>query len=193
MMENTLKLELFRQAIKETAEAQSRAQIADIRSKRAAAGRTKEEIAAKHTLNAVRTESARSEAVFRKEMSRCDHEQKKSLLMYRNKLITEFFGDIEAQLISFVASDGYEDYLRRSLEKIRAAIAIDSATVVYARPCDVDKVRTMTSCEVTADSTIKLGGLRAICKVKNVLCDVTLDAALEDEKRGFSEKTELRL
>lgn len=192
-MDNNNKLELFRQAIDQSAQAESKAIIADIRSKRAAAGRTKEEIAAKHTLNSVRTETARSEAVFRKEMARCDYEQKKSLLMYRNKLITEFFEEIEASLKEFAACGEYDDYLRRSLERIRASIAIDSATVIYARQCDVDRVRTMTSCEVTADNSIRLGGLRAVCKVKNVLCDVTLDAALEEEKRGFADKTELRL
>lgn len=192
-MDNNAKLELFRQAIQVQADAEAKALIADMRSKKAAAGRTQEEIDAKITLNGIKTEMTRSETTFRKEMSRCDYDMKKSVLMYRNKLITEFFDDIEAKLRAFVSSEEYEDYLRRSLEKIRASIAIDRATVIYARPCDVDKVRAMTSCEVTSDNTIQLGGLRAMCRVKNVLCDVTLDAALYNEKRIFADKTELSL
>ena len=192
-MDNNAKLELFKQAILESSQAESRTMITDIRSKRAAAGRTKEEIAAKETMNSIKTETARSEAAFRKEMSKYDYEQKKTVLMYRNDLIDSFFSDIEKKLREFAASDDYDGYLKRSLEKIRATIALDSATIIYARPCDIDKVRSMTSCEVTADSSIILGGLRAVCRVKNVLCDVTLDIALEDEKRGFNEKTELRL
>ena len=83
--------------------------------------------------------------------------------------------------------------MKRSLEKIRAAIALDSATLIYARACDVDTVRSLTSGEVTTDNNIRLGGLRAVCRVKNVLCDVTLDMALIEEKNRFTEKTELRL
>lgn len=192
-MDNNAKLELFRKAIEEQADTETKVIIADMRSKKAAAGRTKEELAAKETLNSIKTEIIRTEASFRREMSRSDYELKKSVLTYRNELITDFFADTEAKLRAFVESEGYEGYLKRSLEKIRASIAIDSATVIYARACDVDKVRAMTSCEVAADNSITIGGLRAVCRVKNVLCDVTLDVALQDEMSSFTEKTELRL
>lgn len=192
-MDNNAKLELFRQAIQSQADAEAKAVIADMRSRKAAAGRTQEELDAKETLNGIKTEITRSNTAFRKEMSKCDYDMKKSVLMYRSRLINEFFDDIEARLKSFVASEEYGGFLRRSLEKIRASIAIDSATLIYARPCDVDAVRAMTSCEVAADSSIQLGGLRAVCRVKNVLCDVTLDVALQEEKRSFADKTELSL
>ncbi len=192
-MDNKAKLELFRHAIEEQADAETKHLIAELRAKKATVGRTQEEIDAKVALNGIKTEMNRCEANFKKEMSACDYDMKKSVLNYRNNLITEFFSDIEAQLRDFVKSAEYSGFLKRSLEKIRASIAIDSATVVFARPCDVDDVRSMTSCEVTPDNSIRLGGLRAVCRQKNVLCDVTLDAALEDEKRLFSEKTELRL
>ncbi len=192
-MDNNKKLEMFRQAIQEHAEAEVKEITAEIHARRSASGRTKDKLATKEALNRIRAELARSEADFRREMSRCDYEMKKSVLLHRNELITEFFKETEDKLKQFAVSDEYSDYLKRSLEKIRAAIALDSATLIYARPCDVDAVRTLTSCEVTADNTIRLGGLRAMCRNKNVLCDVTLDMALEDEKKRFNEKTELRM
>ena len=192
-MDITNKLEMFRQAIQAEAEAEANEISAEMRARKAASGRTRDKLATKEALNKIRTELARSEADFKREMSRCDYELKKSVLIHRNELITEFFTETEAKLRDFVLSEQYPDYLKRSLEKIRAAIALDSATLVYARPCDVDAVRALTSCEVTADSTIRLGGLRAMCRNKNVLCDVTLDMALEDEKKRFNEKTELKL
>ena len=192
-MDNTKKLEMFRQAIQEQAEAEVKELTAQIKERRSASGRTKDKLATKEALNRIRSELARSEADFRREMSHCDYELKKSVLTYRAKLITEFFDEIEAKIRAFVVSDEYEGYLKRSLERIRASIAIDSATVVYARACDVDKVRAMTSCEVVADSSISFGGLRAMCRVKNVLCDVTLDTAMQEEMSRFTEKTELRL
>ncbi len=192
-MDNTKKLEMFRQAIQEHAEAEVKELTAEIKARRSASGRTKDKLATKEALNRIRSELAHSEADVRREISRCDYELKKSVLVHRNELITEFFNETEEKLKQFAESEQYADYLKRSLEKIRAAIALDSATLIYARPCDVDAVRALTSCEVTADHTIRLGGLRALCRNKNVLCDVTLDTALDDEKKLFAEKTELRL
>ncbi len=192
-MDNTKKLEMFRQAIQEHAAAEAKEITAEMRARRSASGRTKDKFATKEALNRIHNEITRSAAEHRREMSRCDYELKKSVLTHRNELITEFFAETEEKLREFVESENYPDYLRRSLEKIRAAIALDNATLIYARPCDVDAVRALTSCEVTADTTIRLGGLRAMCRNKNVLCDVTLDTALEEEKKCFTEKTELRL
>lgn len=192
-MDNNAKLELFRQEISRQAEEDAAAKTAEMRRRRKEAGKTKNELDAKAELDEIKTEYNRANSTFKREMSRCDYELKKSVLTYRNKLITEFFDETEARLKQFAASDEYPAYLKRSLEKIRASIALDSATLVYARACDVDIVRSLTSCEVTADSSIKLGGLRALCRSKNVLCDVTLDMALSDEMRLFTEKTELHL
>lgn len=192
-MDNNAKLELFRQEISRQAEEDAAAKTAEMRRRRKDAGKTKNELAAKAELDSIKTEYSRANSTFRREMSRCDYELKKAVLTHRNDLITSFFAETEERLKQFVASEEYSDYLRRSLEKIRSSIALDSATLIYARACDVDTVRALTSCEVTADNSIKLGGLRALCRNKNVLCDVTLDMALTDEKRMFTEKTELHL
>ncbi len=192
-MDNNAKLELFRQEISRQAEEDAAEKIEEMRHRRKEAGKTKNELAAKAELDEIKTEFNRANSTFRREMSRCDYELKKSVLTHRNDLITEFFAQTEERLKQFVASEKYPEYLKRSLDRIRAAIALDSATLIYARADDVDIVRTLTSCEVTADNSIKLGGLRALCRTKNVLCDVTLDMALTDEKRLFTEKTELHL
>lgn len=192
-MDNNAKLELFRQEISRQAEEDTATKVAEIRRRRKEAGKTKNELAAKVELDRIRTEYSRTNSTFKREMSRCDYELKKSVLTHRNDLITDFFTETEERLKQFVNSDDYAAYLKRSLDKIRASIALDSATLIYARACDVDIVRGLTSCEVTADNSIKLGGLRALCRNKNVLCDVTLDMALTDEKRLFTEKTELHL
>lgn len=192
-MNNTSKTELFRKAIREQADEEIRTVTTELRERRAAAGKTRAELEAKDALEAIRTDTNRITAQFRREISKCDYEMKKSILNHRNDLINEFFTETETRLKKFVESEEYSAYLKRSLEKIRTSIALDSATLIYARSQDIDAVRSLTSCEVAVDNTIRLGGLRAICRTKNVLCDVTLDVALDDEKRLFTEKTELRL
>lgn len=192
-MNNNAKLELFSQEINRQSREDAEAKTAELRRRRKEAGKTKNELAAKAELDGIKTELSRADSAFRREMSRCDYELKKSVLTHRNNLITEFFCETEKRLKQFAASEDYPAYLKRSLEKIRASIALDSATLIYARACDVDTVRSLTSCEVACDNSIKLGGLRALCRNKNVLCDVTLDMALSDEKRLFAEKSELHL
>lgn len=188
------KIEMFRDAIQKQADEDISAIIAEMRERRSSADKTRSELASKEALDNIKNETGRINAQFRREMSKCDYDMKRTVLMHRNELINGFFEETEKRLKKFVESDeDYAAYLKRSLEKIRASIALDSATLIYARPQDIDAVRTLTSCEVTTDNTIRLGGLRAVCRNKNIFCDVTLDVALEDEKRAFIEKTELRL
>lgn len=192
-MDNNAKLEAFRLAISRQAQDEASALTEEMRSRRKASRKYKNELATVAVLTRLRNDMSRREAAFRREMSRCEYDTKKAVLRHRNELIENFFLQTEDKLRQFVNSEQYQDFLKRSLEKIRAAIALDSATLIYARACDVDTVRSLTSCEVTTDNNIRLGGLRAVCRVKNVLCDVTLDMALIEEKNRFTEKTELRL
>ncbi len=188
------KIEMFRDAIQRQADEDISTLIAEMHERRAAADKTRGDLALKDALNDIKKETDEINSQFRRDMSKCDYDYKRAVLMHRNELISDFFKDIEDSLVKFVQSEeGYTAYLKRSVEKIRASIALDNATLIYARPQDVDIVRTLTSCEVTADNTIRLGGIRAVCRTKNVFCDVTLDMALEDEKRAFTQKTELRL
>ncbi|MBQ8170457.1 MAG: hypothetical protein IJZ95_00565 [Oscillospiraceae bacterium] len=192
-MDNNTKLEAFRLAISQQAQDEAVSLTEEMRSRRKASRKYKNELATVAVLTRLRNDMSRREAAFRREMSRCEYDTKKAILRHRNELIESFFVQTEDKLKDFVCSDQYQDFLKRSLEKIRAAIALDNATLIYARVCDVDAVRALTSCEVAADNSIKLGGLRAVCRVKNMLCDVTLDMALIEEKKRFTEKTELRL
>lgn len=193
MDKNTEKLEMFRKAIQQQADEELAAVTAEMQARRASAEKSRAELSAKTELDKIKTETSRANAQFKRDMSKCDYEMKKSVLDHRNRLITDFFADTEEKLRAYAASDLYEGCLKRALEKIRSTIAIDSATVIYAREQDIPLVRSLISCEVAADSTIRLGGLRAMCRSKNVFCDVTLDAALQDEKQKFIEKKELML
>ncbi len=58
---------------------------------------------------------------------------------------------------------------------------------------DVDRVKALTENEVRADSSIILGGICALDEDKGLFADLSIDAALADEKEKFSDKAELRL
>ena len=72
----------------------------------------------------------------------------------------------------------------KSAEALLALLHADKA-VFYARPQDVEAAKSAVpaGCEVTADATIRLGGLRA--KSGAVEADDTLDMKLEAQKDWF--------
>ena len=79
-MNNTSKTELFRKAIREQADEEIRTVTTELRERRAAAGKTRAELEAKDALEAIRTDTNRITAQFRREISKCDYEMKKSIL-----------------------------------------------------------------------------------------------------------------
>ena len=76
------------------------------------------------------------------------------------------------------------DYLKKSADALLALLHADKV-VFYARPQDVEAAKSAVpaGCEVTADTTIRLGGLRAKCGA--VEADDTLDMKLEAQKDWF--------
>lgn len=193
-MNETLKLKLFSQAIDRQAEAELKELARAARERKAAAGRVREEHAAKEAMDEINAESARIEAEFRKEISKCDFDMKKQVLAYRGKLIDEFFADIERGLEEFAQSAEYDKYLSRALGRAEAELGAgdpDSSVTVTARKCDIERLRRLTKYEIVPDSGIRLGG---ICASRGGLFfDATLDSALSREKEAFADKSELRL
>ncbi len=186
------KLKLFRIAINHQADEDIAVINKDALAKRAKAkkaGKT----ASNDELRYLREERERVEAAMRKDISKCSYDMKKAVLRHRNQLIEDFFKQLESRLHQFVQSDSYTDYLRNCLEKIKCSISLDEDTVIYARPADVELVRSLTSCEVVSDNGIAIGGLCARCKERNRYIDVSLDNALATEKAAFTAKAELRL
>ncbi len=186
------KLKLFRIAINHQADEDIAVINKDAMAKHAAA-KNAEKTASNDELKDLRTERARVESKLRKDISKCDYDMKKAVLAHRAGIIDGFFDELKEQLKDFAASEVYAEYLKRCLDKIRSSISLDEDTVVCARECDVELVRTLTSCKVTADNSIILGGLTAWCKEKNLFVDASLDSALAAEKEAFSAKAELRL
>ena len=102
----------------------------------------------------------------------------------RSEIAQEVFDACEERLAAFTAKPEYADYLKKSADALLALLHADKA-VFYARPQDVEAAKSAVpaGCEVTADTTIRLGGLRAKCGA--VEADDTLDMKLEAQKDWF--------
>lgn len=122
-------------------------------------------------------------------------EAHRELLAWREGLVAELFGDVEARLAKFTSSDAYGPWL---LEKLaaHADFTKDSEGItLQLREEDasfapgLQKALPKATIEYAAD--IRLGGVRIMGR--RVLFDESLDSALLDQKQAFYESGELRL
>lgn len=192
MDNNTDRLELFRQAINNQADAEAAEIIRQSEEKFAAIAKEKSERSANEALSAIRAERGRIAAKFKKEISRCDFDMKKAVLAHRNELIEQLFSEIREKLAEYTKTSAYSDYLKNAISKAESAVG-SSGTVIYARAADLDAVKKLTALPVEPDNSIAIGGICAGNAAGGLFADFTLDSRLADEKTQFSGKSELRL
>lgn len=185
------KAEMFRAAVDKQADEEIARGTKEIRERKTAVGKAKQERELAEALARVRAEKTAAEAKFKKELSRCEFEAGKAVRAHRKELIDGFFEELRGELSEFAKSDKYEDYLRRMLKKSEAELG--AGCVILAAAKDVPAVRKLTSNEVREDNSIMLGGICAVDEARGLFADHTLDSALENEREAFTDKPELRL
>lgn len=185
------KAEMFRAAIDKQADEELEQLTNEIRAKKSAAGKAKAEHALTEALAQVRAERSANDMKFKKEISRCEFETTKAVRAHRKQIIDDFFEEIRGELVEFVKSDKYDDYLKRSISKAESELG-DNCVILAAQK-DAEKVKKLTSREVRVDNKIMIGGIGALEEKKGLFADYTLDNALNTEKETFTDKPELRL
>lgn len=185
------KAEQFRAVIDKLADEEIALGKNEIRAKKSAAGKAREEHETAEALSKVRAERSAHEMKFKKEISRCEFETTKAVRAHRKELIDDFFEEIRAELVEFAKSKKYDDYIKRALAK--AEIELGGKLVVFAAEKDLETVKKWTVHEVRVDNAIMIGGVTALDEEKGLYADYTLDSALENEREAFTDKPELRL
>lgn len=190
-MDITDKKEMFRAAINRQADDEIAELTEIIRAKKNAAGKAKAELAVREELSAIHAKQNAAETRFKKEMSRCDFETARAVRVHRKELIDGFFEEIRGDLVEFTKSAKYDGYLWNSLKK--AEEALGKGCVILAAVKDVSRLEGLTKSEVREDNSIQIGGIRAMDEKRGLFIDFSIDKALEDEMKEFSNKSELRL
>ena len=185
------KAEKFRAAINKQADDEIARSVEEIRAKKSAAGKARQEHETAEALAKVRAERSAHEMRFKKEISRCEFETTKAVRTHRKELIDGFFEEIRGELAEYAKSKKYDDYIKRSLSK--AERELGGKLVVFAAERDLETVKKWTVHEVRVDNKIMLGGITAMDEEKGLYADYTLDSALEQEREAFTDKPELRL
>ena len=146
--------------------------------------------------SAMLSKFSRYESDERKRVSESKYAADRKVLLHRNSLVDELFGEIKEGLAEFVASDAYTSHLAKCAERADAQEKITSDVSVYCRKSDLaaaEKLMKKYGASVAADRNIRLGGLVFKYPAKGIFIDLTLDTAFENERGEFAARSEMQL
>lgn len=113
----------------------------------------------------------------------------KKLVEKRDELVKNIFEQAKNQLIAFVESDEYKDYLIDHIQKIGQEYQM-TGCILNLRKEDMKYQKELVKAygfdiEVKINDQIRLGGFIIENPVTHVVCDETLETALENQKDWF--------
>lgn len=195
MSENTAKLNKLRKEIESCAESEAAAIIeAAQKSADEAIALSEKQVRRTYKDNTRQTvEKFRAEE--RRKVSETRFSEGKRVLMHRAALVEEFFTRVEAELKAETGKESYKTYLERSAAEARTQFSLENAQV-YCREQDISLVGGIISengVQVLASESIAIGGIIVKIPEKGIIMDLSLDAALENEREGFSASEEMQL
>lgn len=192
-MENqTIKLELFKQAVFEDAEKQAKliTEAADKQRENelAQAKIEAQSLADSKKASTDKTEEARAV----REISSKQLEAKRNVLCHREKLIDSVFDNVKSRLATFKASRDYKSWLKEKAEKCKQTYPKHKG-VIYLSPEDMKYASDLADFEVKSRDSIELGGMLMVYEDMGIALDYTFDSAFEGQRSAFTEKAELVL
>ena len=196
MNNNMAKLELIRTEIEKSAQKEAAA-IIEAAEKEAekTLGELEKELKDERNGNVLKiTEDFRTEE--RKRVSEICFAENRRVLLYRNTLVEKFFSKVEKELFESLETPKYAAYLSDCIKKADETFPLDGKAAVLCRECDTNAVETALkgiNCSLEASDNIRIGGIIVSYPETGVLIDLTLDAALENEREAFSSLKEMQL
>ena len=141
----------------------------------------------------IQYETARIQSEKNKLISSQTDASKKELAVLRREICDKVFLECKKRIEEFSESEAYKDFLKKSVGEVQSALEDEKITVLV-REQDMallDKLDEKYS--VKADSSIKLGGVKAVGQESGCLADNTLDLKLEAQKEWFLANSELKI
>ncbi|MCH5297197.1 MAG: hypothetical protein J1E85_05960 [Ruminococcus sp.] len=194
-MENTTKTDNFLAAIKKHAEKQRQSiqtEVKHIKEEKI------KEAEKKGKLDSEKYISDKLEAKKNEETSKVAklmQEGQKELFLKRVEMTESVFNKAEEKLIKYTQTDEYSHKLIDSAKAISEIFGDKNCTLNISEKDlgNADKISALFSgkAEVTADKSIKIGGIKGYCSELNIIADETLDSKLAAQREWFVENSGL--
>lgn len=125
-----------------------------------------------------------------------EQNSRQQLFIRRAEIVASVFSKAKDKLIAFTKTEEYTEYLRTSASEIAQAFDNNSC-VIYISKNDEDKAQLLAqlipSSTVETDDTILIGGIKGYCESMKIVADNTLDTKLYDQRKWFSETSNLKV
>jgi len=184
MPQNEEKLELFRQAILEKANAQKEAVRQETEARKKKMLDEEESKLLESFYRETQTKIQKIKAQNIKQLGQESTRLKRELYAQREQYVNEILARVRADLVAFTQSETYGDFLEKKAEKLCTQWP---GGILRLRPDDMpfrDRLDNFGR-PVETDSGIHLGGLILYDPEKGAVIDESLDAALEAQKGWF--------
>ena len=197
--ENNEKLVQFYNAINEYAEKQRLSILSETEEQFTAELARAEQEALSDAYRMIQRETAEMRSEIAKELSSKEYEGRKALFETRVAIEKKVFDEAAGRLRSFTETPAYAEYLKKAAAAaLKAFSAAPDATEFRLREADMKYSEMLTAafgakCVFSADSSIALGGLRALNEKLGRALDVTLDSRLEQQHDWFCETAGLSI
>ncbi len=119
----------------------------------------------------------------------------RKLFLQRRTMIDSIFSKAEEKLIEYTKTNEYAERLKNSAKDI-ASVFGNEDCIISVKADDLDKADSIKALfkgnvEVTADKSVKIGGIKGYCAKKSIVADDTLDSKLAEQKQWFVENSGL--
>lgn len=187
-MEIKEKLELFQDAVLQTAGRQSESLLEEYKK------------SYKESLDAYEEQKSKEqgtswriiEAKLRKDSNRRVSEQALLLKKEYHELTEQkkeiLFAEVEKKLIAYRETEDYRQNLAKAIIRAKK-FARQEAVIIYLNPTDADwkkELEEQTGCKLTVSTIDFMGGIRAVIRSKNILIDESFATKLEQERENYS-------
>lgn len=147
----------------------------------------------------IQNEISELQSDIRRKISTAETDERNSLIQERTKIENKVFDEVVRKLTEFSHFEQYKDLLCKDAQEIKDSLNCGNdgeELTVYVKDDDLkftDDLKSIfgSKCEVTADNSIKVGGLRVFSKNQSVIADMTFDSALGDKHEWFAENSGL--
>lgn len=180
------KLEMFEQEIIKKAEAEKQMILKEGEEIKKAELDEEENRLLEELYHHIQSEVSQIKTTGIKEVSRENAKLKKGLYQQREQYLTQILSFARAELVSFVNTQAYSEFLMKKAAALAKDYRQDGSTIKL-RTQDLsfrEKIQEVYGpCEIVADDeAIKIGGIILENRKSGILVDYSLDTALEEQK-----------
>lgn len=143
----------------------------------------------------IQQEISKMRTGIRRELSQKELKLHRAALLKRGEITKDVFDKAAKEIEAFTKTDAYPAFLE-GRAKEAAKLFPKAEVTLYLREADLPLGGNLSKlfsegCQVKADDSIRLGGLRIECRAFGLMADETLDTRLDSQHVWFAEHSGL--